>query len=140
MRHLNFFGVLLMLACGSAAPPQVQAATEPEPLPPNLGTRQGGIDWPCFQGPHGDSVPPEKGILRPWPKAGPPLVWEMKLGEGYAMPSISRGRAFVFDRIRDRQRLRAVRSETGEALWSFEYPSDYRDMYNYSGGPRCCPV
>src|SRR5262249_41640717 len=25
-------------------------------------------------------------------------------------------------------------------IWAFEYPCDYKDMYNYSGGPRCSPV
>jgi outer membrane protein assembly factor BamB len=139
------------LGCGAPAPAPVRAAPEDEsppaaasgpdaPLPTDLRTRKDGIDWPCFQGPHGDSVSPEKGILSPWPKAGPRLVWELKLGEGYAMPSISRGRAFVFDRIRNRQRLRAFKSETGESLWSFEYPTEYTDHYSYSGGPRCCPV
>ena len=37
-------------------------------------------------------------------------------------------------------RLRCLKSETGDPLWTFEYPTDYEDLYNYSGGPRCCPV
>jgi len=110
------------------------------PLPPDLGTRPAGIDWPCFQGPHGDSVSLEKGIVTPWPKAGPRLVWESKVGESYCMPSISRGRAFVFDRMGKSARIRALKSETGEKLWEFAYPTDYVDQYRYSGGPRCCPV
>src|SRR5436305_690235 len=117
MRTLVSLACCLALGCGGSLPPDTQAAPSGAP-PAELGTRRGGIDWPCFQGPHGDSVSPEKGILSPWPKAGPPLVWDIKLGEGYAMPSISRGRAFVFDRIRNRQRLRALNSETGESLWS----------------------
>jgi outer membrane protein assembly factor BamB len=56
------------------------------------------------------------------------------------MPSISRGRLFLFDRIRNRARLRCWKSETAEPLWTFEYPTDYRDQYGYNGGPRCCPV
>src|SRR5437764_846503 len=27
-----------------------------------------------------------------------------------------------------------------ERLWSFNYPTDYVDHYNYSGGPRSFPV
>jgi outer membrane protein assembly factor BamB len=33
-----------------------------------------------------------------------------------------------------------MKSETGAELWRFEYPTHYRDKYNYNGGPRCCPV
>ena len=33
-----------------------------------------------------------------------------------------------------------MRSETGEELWRFEYPTDYEDMYGYNNGPRACPV
>src|SRR5258708_32441689 len=43
------------------------------PLPPDLGTRKAGSDWPQFLGPTGDSVSTEKGIVTPWPKDGPPL-------------------------------------------------------------------
>jgi outer membrane protein assembly factor BamB len=111
-----------------------------DPLPPDLGTRSGGSDWPGFLGPSGNSVSPEKGLLAPWPKAGPPLVWQRRLGEGYGMPAISRGRLFVFDRVGDRARLTCCKSETGELLWTFAYPTAYQDLYGYSGGPRCSPV
>jgi outer membrane protein assembly factor BamB len=110
------------------------------PVPPDLGTRKAGSDWPQFLGPTGDNVSTEKGILTPWPKDGPPLVWQMKLGSGYSAPTISRGRLFIFDRIRDRARLNCLKSETGESLWTFDYPTDYVDSYGYNNGPRCSPV
>src|SRR5262249_39453313 len=72
---------------------------------PDLATRKQGSDWPRFLGPTGDSVSTETGILTKWPKEGLRVVWSKRLGEGYAMPAISRGRAFVFDRVRDEQRL-----------------------------------
>jgi outer membrane protein assembly factor BamB len=56
------------------------------------------------------------------------------------MPVTSRGRLFLFDRVRDRARLSCYKSETGESLWTFEYPTDYRDYYGYNNGPRCCPA
>src|SRR5262249_5933583 len=71
---------------------------------------------------------------------GPRIVWERKTGIGYATVSLSRGRLFLFDRIRNRCRLSCWKAETAESLWTFEYPTDYRDKYNYNGGPRCCPV
>jgi outer membrane protein assembly factor BamB len=111
-----------------------------DPLPPDLRSRKTGSDWPTFQGLNGASVSTEKGILRTWPKQGPRIVWEKPLGIGYSMPATSRGRLFLFDRVKDRARLRCMKSETAEHLWSFSYPTAYRDKYNYNGGPRCCPV
>jgi outer membrane protein assembly factor BamB len=56
------------------------------------------------------------------------------------MPSISRGRLFLFDRHGNQARLSCLNSETGDFLWNFEYPTDYEDYYGYNNGPRCCPV
>ncbi|HZV05439.1 MAG TPA: PQQ-binding-like beta-propeller repeat protein [Gemmataceae bacterium] len=111
-----------------------------DPLPKDLRTRKSGSDWPTFLGPTGDSISTEKGILTTWPKAGPRIVWQRSVGEGYCMPAISRGRLFLFDRAGDRARLRCCKSENGEPLWTFDYPTDYQDLYGYSGGPRCSPV
>jgi outer membrane protein assembly factor BamB len=124
----------------AAAAEPAAAAPENESPPPDLGTRKNGVDWAAFLGPTADGVSPETGIVSPWPADGPRRVWERQVGEGYAMPAVSRGRCFVFDRVRNRMRLTACKSETGEELWTFDYPSNYRDYYGYSGGPRCFPV
>jgi outer membrane protein assembly factor BamB len=100
----------------------------------------GGSDWPCFLGPLGTSVSTEKGIISPWPKDGLRVVWHMKTGTGYGAPVVSRGRLFLFDRHENKARLRCLKSTTGDLVWTFEYPSNYRDKYNYNNGPRCCPV
>jgi outer membrane protein assembly factor BamB len=133
-------GLLGVIALGCGDAPSAPAPRGPGPLPPDLRTRTTGSDWPRFLGPTGDSVSTEKGILAPWPKAGPRVVWHKPLGTGYGMPSISRGRLFVFDRLKDSARLSCWKSETGDPLWTFEYPTTYRDYYNYANGPRCCPV
>jgi outer membrane protein assembly factor BamB len=129
--------LLLATGCGAA---ETALAGPDEELPESLWTRKEGEDWPGFLGPRGDSTSAEKGLITPWPKEGPRIVWHQPIGIGYAMPSVSRGRLFVFDRIRNRARLRAWKAETGESLWSYEYPTAYRDQYGYNGGPRCCPV
>jgi outer membrane protein assembly factor BamB len=132
---------ILLLGCVASTEPQPEAKSGPDaPLPPDLRKRKDGDDWPRFLGPTSDSVSREKGILTQWPKAGPKIVWQAEVGEGYAMPTVSRGRLFLFDRVKNAARLRCLESETGKALWEFTYPTDYRDQYNYSGGPRCCPV
>ncbi|MBY0231898.1 MAG: PQQ-like beta-propeller repeat protein, partial [Gemmataceae bacterium] len=129
--------LLLLVLAGSAA------ADKPEPAdeaPPSLWKRKGGEDWPRFLGPRGDSTSAEKGLVVPWPKDGPRVAWHKPLGIGYSMPTVDRGRLFVFDRVRNRCRLRALNAEDGETLWTFEYATAYRDKYGYNGGPRCSPV
>ncbi len=107
---------------------------------PNLAKRTHGVDWPTFLGPTGDSKSPEKGILIKWPKDGLRIVWQTKLGEGYGIGSVSRGRFFQADRVRDDTQLTCYHAETGKQLWQNKYPTEYVDAYGYDGGPRCSPV
>jgi outer membrane protein assembly factor BamB len=106
----------------------------------DLGTRPQGADWPRFLGPKGTSESSETGILTRWKESGLRLVWQLPLGTGYSMPVIARGRLYQFDRHGGNARLRCLKSETGEALWEFEYPTSYEDFYGYNNGPRCSPV
>ena len=42
-------------------------------------------DWPQWRGVHRDGVAMEAGLLKTWPAAGPPLLWEAKgAGRGYS--------------------------------------------------------
>src|SRR6476659_798832 len=66
-------------------------------LIPTLAHAQGS-DWPKFLGPAGTSVSTEKGIITPWPKNGPKIVWQKEVGLGYAMPVIAKGKLYFFDR------------------------------------------
>jgi outer membrane protein assembly factor BamB len=157
MRFLACFCLVFCLGCNSPVPGETKTAVTVEPSDdpspetavtakprndprPDLGTRKTDSDWPCFLGPTGNSVSSEKGLQLPWPKAGPRVVWQMPLAAGYSMPTISRGRLFLFDRLRNRARVHCFKSETGEHLWSFEYATEYEDAYGYNNGPRCSPV
>ncbi len=106
---------------------------------PDLGTRKQGDDWPQFLGPTADSKSAEIGI-RPWPAEGPKQVWVRPLNESYSIGSVSRGRYYQFDHADNEARLLCLNSETGAEIWTFEYASNYRDLYGYNSGPRCSPV
>ena len=97
-------------------------------------------DWPCFLGPTHNSVSSEKGIISPWPKNGLKVVWYEPVGHGYAAPSISGEKLFLFDRKDREARLRAMDRKSGKTLWTFKYATRYEDEFGYSNGPRCCPV
>jgi outer membrane protein assembly factor BamB len=116
--------VLLLTALITTAPP---------PLRP-------GSDWPGFLGPTADNVSTETGILTAWPRNGLRKVWDCRLGQGYAPPTVAAGKLYHADHFGTNSRLTCRNAETGTVLWTFEYPTSYEDFYGYEPGPRCCPV
>jgi outer membrane protein assembly factor BamB len=68
------------------------------------------------------------------------VVWQAAIGEGYCAPAVAGGRAFLFDRVANRLRLRAVEAETGRPLWEAGREVLYTDSFGYDGGPRAQPV
>lgn len=112
------------------------AGTEFPPLP-DIGTRKLGEDWPSFLGSSRNSKSTETGYK---PAESPKLLWRRKFGEGYSIGSIARGRYYQFYRQRDEMVLECIKAESGETLWTYKYPTDYSDRYQYNGGPRTSPV
>jgi hypothetical protein len=52
-------------------------------------------DWPQWQGPDRTAHSKETGLLKEWPKDGPPLAWKVKgLGGGDSAPSVAGGKLF----------------------------------------------
>ncbi|MFZ4610230.1 MAG: PQQ-binding-like beta-propeller repeat protein [Gemmataceae bacterium] len=137
--QLAFIAVLSLVFLTINPGDTFSADPQNEALPDDLGTRKFGADWESFLGKNTNSYSPEKGIA-PWPASGPKILWGARMAEGYSMPAISRGRAFLFDQAKGTARLRCCNSENGKELWSFTYDSDYQDSYGYSNGPRCYPV
>jgi outer membrane protein assembly factor BamB len=106
---------------------------------PSLASAQGS-DWPKFLGPLGTSVSTEKGIISPWPKDGPKILWHKEVGPGYGMPTIGKGKLYHFDRAGMNLRLTCMDARTGESRWTYEYASVYKDQFGYNNGPRCSPI
>lgn len=75
-------------------------------------------DWPAWRGADRTGVSRETGLLKEWPKGGPPLVWKAKgLGAGYSSPSVVGDRIYtVGTRNKDEYAL-ALRASDGKALW-----------------------
>ena len=83
LRPLVSLSLLVLFACycratmthAAEAPAETPSAKTPAnktagELPPDLGTRKAGKDWPAFLGPTADSKSSEHGILTKWsPKA-----------------------------------------------------------------------
>jgi outer membrane protein assembly factor BamB len=83
MLRFTLPGVLALALLGGSRP--VGAADSPQ-----------GDNWFQWRGPHRDGVSRDTGLLKTWPKNGPPLLWEAKgAGRGYASLAISHGRIYT---------------------------------------------
>ena len=106
----------------------------------SLWTRKTGDDWPEFLGKDRDGKSNEKGILTDWDGGSLKIKWTRPLKESYGIGSVADGRYFQFDRVDDDEVLTCLNAETGAELWSKSYPTSYKDLYGYNGGPRTSPV
>ncbi|MDX1565036.1 MAG: PQQ-binding-like beta-propeller repeat protein, partial [Phycisphaeraceae bacterium] len=75
-----------------------------------------------------------------FPVTGPKVVWSMKLGSGYAGPAVRDGKVIVFHRRDDRAVVECRNLADGRKRWSFDYPTDYVDGFNFDDGPRAVPA
>jgi hypothetical protein len=77
MRHYLLF--LIPLA-GCAAVPTERSPVPMQTLPPDLWTHARRAKIGLFLGPRQDSTSTEKGLIVPWPKEGPRIVWKSSWG------------------------------------------------------------
>src|SRR5436309_8309217 len=97
------------------------------------------FDWPQWQGPQRTAISQEKGLLKSWPKQGPPLVWKATgLGEGFVTPSIAAGRVLLMGNLDPDEYVICLSEETGKELWKTVVGPVRSDGGGYHG-PRCTP-
>ncbi|MBI2689843.1 MAG: PQQ-like beta-propeller repeat protein [Acidobacteria bacterium] len=97
-------------------------------------------DWPCFLGPMHNGVSRETRISKKFPASGPPLVWEMAKGTGYASPGIAGEQLLFLHRRGNQEVVECLHPETGERYWQHTYSTSFEDRYGYNNGPRSSPV
>ena len=87
------------------------------------------FDWPQWQGPDRNAVSKEQGLLKEWPKDGPPLAWEAKgLGGGYSAPSIAAGRVFGMGNRGEDEAVWALSKTDGKELWAARLGPAYQQQ------------
>lgn len=97
-------------------------------------------DWPEFLGPNRDNTSPETGLLEKWPEKGLKVVWQRDVGTGYSAPSVRDGMLVLHHRIKDDEVVEAMGAVDGKTLWTYKYPTEFRDPFGYNNGPRCSPL
>lgn len=109
-------------------------------------------NWPRFRGmdfSNSVSGPP---VLEHWPDSGPPAIWRIKVGEGYAGPVVHHGRVFLldYDEQAEGDSLRVFSLADGKEIWRRTYKAPIKKNHGFSRtvpavtddyvvtlGPRC---
>lgn len=97
-------------------------------------------DWPQILGPGRNGIYTGAPIVASFPRSGPPLLWKRDVGAGFAGPAVSAGRLVLFHRVNNRETVEAMDAASGKTLWTFDYPTSYRDDFGFDEGPRAIPV
>jgi outer membrane protein assembly factor BamB len=114
-RLLALAAALAAAACGGAD------AKKGGTLPPKADapSAAGQHDWPQWQGVDRANASTETGLLKDWPKDGPPLAWKVSgMGAGFSTPSVAAGRIFLMGDRGDDQCVIALRESDGGLLWT----------------------
>ncbi len=96
-------------------------------------------DWPAFRGPNRDGVSKETGLLKTWPKEGPPVAWTAKgLGLGYGTPTLAKGMIFGMGTRDGKDGIWALKEADGSEIWftAFDEPR----KTNQNNGPSASPT
>jgi outer membrane protein assembly factor BamB len=83
------------------------------------GTLAAPPDWPQFRGPNRDDRSSDKGLLKQWPRDGPPLVWKgTGVGDGHSSLAVAGERIYTLGNKGAVSQLHALDRKTGKLLWS----------------------
>jgi outer membrane protein assembly factor BamB len=97
-------------------------------------------DWPQILGPNRNGIYTGPPIVPSFPRSGPPLLWTRNVGAGFAGPAVVGDRLILFHRVNNRETVEAMDALTGKTIWTFDYPTSYRDDFGFDEGPRAIPV
>lgn len=92
-------------------------------------------EWPRFRGTDFDNIAKDTFALsEEWDSTGPPVVWKISMGEGYAGAAVKNSRVYVLDynERRKADMLRCFSLKTGVELWRRWYYVDMKRNHGYS--------
>ena len=96
-------------------------------------------DWPQWRGKNRDGISSEKGLLKSWPAAGPPVAWRVTgAGEGYSSFSAAHGRLYTMGAREGTEYVMAFDAASGRKIW--ERANGRRFSNDQGDGPRGTPV
>ena len=76
-------------------------------------------DWPQWRGPDRTGVSQETGLLKSWPKEGPPKVWSVAgCGGGFSSVAVADGVIYGTGSARGKNIAWARNESDGKLIWS----------------------
>jgi len=105
-----------------------------------FGSGVSAQDWPQILGPNRNGIYTGPEIVPSFPRSGPPALWKRDVGAGFAGPAVVGDRLILFHRVKNRETVEAMDANTGKTIWTFDYPTSYRDDFGFDEGPRAVPV
>ncbi len=102
----------------------------------------GQFDWPQWQGPDRTAHSKETGLLKEWPKDGPPLAWKIKgLGGGDSTPSVAVGRIYGMSHRGADEMVWALSEKDGKEMWAVRIaPALSQSWPQSKEGPSATPT
>jgi len=95
-------------------------------------------DWSGFQGPNRDGHSPDSGLLKEWPEAGPPLLWDVdNIGAGWSSMAVVDGLIYTTGNARGKQMLICLDLDGREKWRAVQGPQCSHKKY---GGARSTPT
>src|SRR6266480_505472 len=89
------------------------------------------FDWPQWQGPERNAHSKETGLLKEWPKEGPPLAWKAQgLGGGDSAPSIAAGRIYGMSNRGADEYVWALSEKDGKEIWAVKIAPAYKTAFH----------
>lgn len=128
------------------APPPVQTGERLPTTPQEVLLEAAGETaaipdgWPNLFGPSRDCTSPETDIVMSWGEEGPPELWRLDIGIGYASPVAADGRVLLYHRVEEEEVLACLNAESGEPVWEHRYPCTYHCRFEHSSGPYSTPI
>jgi outer membrane protein assembly factor BamB len=96
-------------------------------------------DWPQWQGPDRTRISKETGLLKEWPRSGPPVVWTANtLGAGYGSVAVAGDRVVVQSIRGSNSVVIALDRATGKEVWTKALGAS--ETNDKGPGPRGTPT
>ena len=97
-------------------------------------------DWPQIQGLNRNGIAVDEQLAGSFPVSGPPRLWEVDIGSGFAGVAVSGDSVVLFHRLGDNDTFSAYAVATGEELWSRGFKTEFQPQIVNDDGPRAVPT
>ncbi|MCX7418923.1 MAG: PQQ-like beta-propeller repeat protein [Planctomycetia bacterium] len=98
-------------------------------------------DWPQILGPNRDGLAAkDERLADSWPKDGPAVLWQRKVGGGFAGLAVVQETAVLFHRVDDDEVVESLDVTTGKPRWTSKSPTSFSSGFSDDQGPRCTPL